>query len=409
MDRSPSLRKDFAWILVGNSVYAASQWGIVMALAKLSSVTAMGQLALGMAVTAPIFLFTNLNLRLVLATDGGHQYAFRAYLRLRLLTTASALVLASAIALGGGYRPETATFIGLVGALKAIESISDLYYGLQQLQQRMQRVAVSMILRGVCSLALFTGVLMMGGTPEMAVAAIGAVWLAVLLGYDTTRSGPEPSPARPDTPHRTVARMVKLSLPLGLAAMLLSFNTNIPRYFLERRWGERDLGIYSALAFFVVAGSVLMNALCQSAMTRLANFYREGRREEFWRLLKRLAGLAAGIGGFGVALSAMAGHDLLILLYRSEYAEHASVLVLLMVGGTVQYFGSCFGVAITAMRLFRVQMWIHAVTTVVTLACAWPLVRTWGLAGAACAGIIGSACATLPYAVLTYRKLKAWQ
>src|SRR5947208_1101307 len=88
VDRGPSLRKDFAWILAGNSVYAATQWGIVMALAKLSSVTAVGQLALGMAVTAPIFLFSNLNLRLVLATDGGHQYAFGAYLRVRLLTTA---------------------------------------------------------------------------------------------------------------------------------------------------------------------------------------------------------------------------------------------------------------------------------------------------------------------------------
>src|SRR5260370_9139779 len=104
-DQSPSLRHDFAWTLAGNSIFAACQWGVVMALAKLSSASAVGQFGLGMAVTAPLFLFSNLSLRAVLATDGGGQLAFRAYRRLRLLTTTAAFAVALAIALAGGYRP----------------------------------------------------------------------------------------------------------------------------------------------------------------------------------------------------------------------------------------------------------------------------------------------------------------
>jgi O-antigen/teichoic acid export membrane protein len=402
LDQSPSLRHDFAWTLAGNSVYAACQWGAVMALAKLSSAAAVGQFALGMAVTAPIFLFSNLSLRAVLATDGDGQLAFHAYLRLRLLTTMVALGLALTIAFAGGYRPETAVFIGVVGVSKAIESISDIYYGLRQLQGCMRRIAISMILRGVGSLAVLIGILVTGGSPATAVAATGIVWLAMLLGYDMRRAVPEGS-------SRRLARMAKCSLPLGLTAMLLSFNTNIPRYFLGRSGNERDVGIYSALAFFVVAGGIVMNAIGQSVMTRLADSYREGRRKEFLRLLFHLAGAAAGMGALGLAVAAVAGREMLLLFYKSEYAEQATVLVLLMFSGAIQYFGSCLGFAITAMRLFRVQMWIHSATSVVTLACAWRLIQTWGLAGAAWASIIGSACATVPYGVIAYRKLKAWQ
>src|SRR2546430_9316589 len=94
LGRKTSLRGDFAWTLAGNLVYAGCQWGMVMALAKLSTATALGQFALGMAVTAPIFLFSNLNLRAILATDTSLEFPFRAYLRLRLLTTAAALGLA---------------------------------------------------------------------------------------------------------------------------------------------------------------------------------------------------------------------------------------------------------------------------------------------------------------------------
>jgi len=381
---------------------------MVMALAKLSTATAVGQFALGMAVTAPIFLLSNLNLRAILATDTGDEFPFHAYLRLRLLSTAAALGLALAIVLAAGYRPETAAFIVLVAVAKTVESVSDVYYGLRQLERRMRRISISMMLRGVFSLALLTGILALGGTPAEAVASIAAVWLAVLLGYDMRNAGRLHSYAPAAWPSGMLYRMAKASLPLGFAAMLLSFNTNIPRYFLERSRSERDLGIYSALAFFVMAGGTVMNAMCQSAMTRLAHCYRQGWREEFRRLLLRLAGLAAVMGIFGLALSAAAGRGLLLLLYRSEYAQHAAILTLLMVAGMVQYFGSCFGTAITAMRMFHVQMRIHAATSVLTLACAWPLIHTWGMAGAAWASVIGSACATVPYGVLTWQKMKEW-
>ena len=403
--RKASLRGDFAWTLAGNLVYAGCQWGTVMALAKLSTVTAVGQYALGAAVTAPLFLFSNLNLRAVLATDSGDEFPFRAYLRLRLLTAAAALALAVGIALAGGYRRETALFIVLVAAAKTVESVSDVYYGLRQLQERMNRIAVSMMLRGVFSLSLLTVILALGGTPAQAVAGMGAAWLAVLMGYDIRYPGPAAGPA---WSAGMLWRMSRISLPLGLTAMLLSFNANIPRYFLERSRSERDLGIYSALAIFAMAGGTVMSAMCQSAMTRLACWYREGRRAEFQPLLLRLVGVAATMGGLGLAAAAMLGSRLLLLFYRSEYAEHAAVLTVLMLAGMVQYFGSCFGTAVTAMRMFHVQMKIHAVTSVVTLACAWPLIHKWGMAGAAWAGVIGSACATVSYAVLTWQKLKEW-
>jgi O-antigen/teichoic acid export membrane protein len=409
LDQSPSLRHDLAWTLAGNSIFAACQWGAVVALAKLSSAAAVGQFALGMAVTAPIFLFSNLSLRAVLATDGSGQVAFRAYRRLRLLTTAAALGIALTIALAGVYRPEPAVFIGVVGVSKAIESISDIYYGLRQLQGRMRRIAISMILRGVGSLAVLIGILSVGGSPTAAVAAIGIVWLAMLLGYDMRSAAPQDSFPRQAAGRNALPRMAKCSLPLGLTAMLLSFNTNVPRYFLDRRGGETDVGIYSALAFFAVAGGIVMNAIGQSVMTRLADAYREGRRKEFVHLLSKLGAAAAGFGGLGIALSAVAGRQILLLLYRSEYAEHATVLLLLMVAGAIQYFGSCLGFAITAMRLFRVQMWVHSATSLVTLACAWPLIQKWGVAGAAWASIAGSICAAVPYGVIAYRKLKAWQ
>jgi len=61
------LRADFTWVLSGNVLYSACQWGIVVVLAKLGSPAQLGEYALGLAVAAPIILFANLQLRALLA------------------------------------------------------------------------------------------------------------------------------------------------------------------------------------------------------------------------------------------------------------------------------------------------------------------------------------------------------
>src|ERR1051325_11414947 len=80
------------WTVVGSVVYSACQWAILIVLAKLGSPEAVGQFALGLAVTAPVMLFANLQLSALHATAATREYRFGHYLALRLVTTGLALV-----------------------------------------------------------------------------------------------------------------------------------------------------------------------------------------------------------------------------------------------------------------------------------------------------------------------------
>ena len=85
------LRKNFAWTLSGNVVYAGCQWGMLIAIAKLGTPAMLGQFALGLAIAGPIFIMAQLHLRAVQATDARHEYLFGHYFALRILGTAAAL------------------------------------------------------------------------------------------------------------------------------------------------------------------------------------------------------------------------------------------------------------------------------------------------------------------------------
>src|SRR5262245_13252375 len=70
----PSLRTNFLWTLAGNVVYAGCQWGMLIVLAKLGTPAMVGEFSLGLAICAPIFMLSNLNLRGVQATDARGEY-----------------------------------------------------------------------------------------------------------------------------------------------------------------------------------------------------------------------------------------------------------------------------------------------------------------------------------------------
>ena len=101
-----SLRANFSWAFVGNIVYAACQWGMLIVLAKLGSPGQVGQFALGLAVTAPVMMFASLDLRLLQATDALEQYRFGHYLALRIATTALATLVIGGITALAHYPRE---------------------------------------------------------------------------------------------------------------------------------------------------------------------------------------------------------------------------------------------------------------------------------------------------------------
>jgi O-antigen/teichoic acid export membrane protein len=377
---------------------------MLVVLAKLGSPEMVGQFALGLAVTAPVFMFANLQLGAVQATDARAEYLFGDYLGLRLITTALALLVIAGMVLVSGYRRETSLVILAVGMAKAFESVSDVLYGLLQQRERMDRIAKSVMIKGPLSLCVLAVAVYLTGSVFWGAVGLAVAWALILVGYDIRSAAlilkPLPQPGGPapdgDNPKvvlhprwgmRTLARLAWLALPLGLVQMLVSLNSNIPRYFIEGYLGEYELGIFAAMAYLQRAGATVASALGQSASPRLAKYYAAGNGPAFRALLLKLIGIGILLGGAGVLVALIAGREILTLLYRPEYAR-PDVFVRLMVAVGLTYVVWFLGYGMTAARYFRVQLPVNVfVTTVAVLACIW-LIPSGGLRGAATVLII---------------------
>jgi O-antigen/teichoic acid export membrane protein len=390
---------------------------MLMVLAKLGSPAMVGRFALGLAVCAPVLMFTNFQLRAVQATDAKDEYRFRDYVGLRILGTAVALAVIAGIAALAGYSREAALVVLLVGVAKSVESLSDVIYGLLQKHERMDRIAISMMIKGIGSLLALGALVALTHSVAWGVVGLAGTWAALLLAYDARNAAhllriPVGNRVRAlsETIHplaaAPLARLARLSLPLGVVGMLVSLNANIPRYFIEHYGGEAALGYFSAMAYLMVAGTMVVGALGQSATPRLARHYVEDL-DAFTRLVWRLVALGTVLGLAALLAAGFFGREILTVLYRRDYAAHSDVLVWLMAAAAMGYLASMLGYAMTAARYFKVQAPVFALVVGVNIAACALLVPSRGLIGAAWAMVIALGVQLLSAAAVTAHAVRA--
>lgn len=381
-----SLRLNFSWTVAGNVVYGGTQWGILVLLARLGNPEAVGQFSLGLAVAAPIMLFASLSLRAVQATDTRTQFQFRDYAGLRIFMTVMAvcIILGVSAAL---YRGETALTIAAFALSKGIESLSDVVYGLWQQQERMDLVAKSLMFRGGLALIAAAVCFAVFHSVWITVCGVAAAWAVVLVAFDlrqaVTVAATLQQSVVPRFSRALMRQMVWLSLPLGVVTMMLSVSSNIPRYLISNMRGVRELGIFSALGYILIAGSLIVNALGQSATPRLALYSSQGKMREFWSLSNRLILIGMALGVSGVLAALVVGRQVLTILYGHEYAQNNSLFLWLMIAAAFSYMASFAGYSLTAARHFRVQMPLFGFVTILTFAVSFVMVGAQGAVGAA--------------------------
>jgi O-antigen/teichoic acid export membrane protein len=407
-----SLQQNFAWTTVGNACYSACQWAIVCLLAKLGSPEMVGQYALGLAVTTPVLMLGQLNLRAVLATDVEERHTVRDYCGLRLTVTAVSLLAIAAITYLANYPLELGLIIIAVGVAQSIEGISDIYYGVLQSRERMERIAASMIARGLLSVTAIGLGLYFTGSVLYATLALIAARSLVLLLYDSSYALADLEAAAFHARRnlgdlaRNQLHIFWIALPLGIVLMLGALSAGTPRYFIEHHFGSRELGIFSAIASLLNIVKTFVNALGQAALPRLARLFAARDLHRFTALAARLIAIGAALGITGAMFSMVFGKGVLRLVYKTEYAAYSSILVVLMIAGTFDNVASLMGYSMTAARSFRSQIPLLIAVTGATALASFILIPAHGLMGAAFAIGTGAIVQSLGSVVILWRAVQ---
>jgi O-antigen/teichoic acid export membrane protein len=411
MAARPALLGQVSWMLAGNVSYAGCQWGILMILTKMVPPAMVGQFGLGLAISVPVLMFTNFQLRSLQATGASLEFGINDYLGFRLLSSAFAVAAIVGIVIANGFSTPTGLVVMAVGLAKCVESVADTIYGHLQQAEMMKRIGKSMVMKGAVSLLFLGSAVALTGNVLWGVLALCFGWALVLILYDIPSALIARTNATAAVPRlyptlnlRTMAAIARMGLPLGVASLFLGLSVNVPRIFLARWYGEAALGYFAALSYPTTVFSILLGSFGQAAAPRLADYWNRDRLR-FWRLVASLAlvPVVVALLVFGAVL--LRGRELISTLYRPDYAEHVGVLLVLVGAGTLWALASVLGYAATASRRLTAQAPAAAVICGVAVWSSSSLVHARGLEGAGYAALIAGGAAMITYLFLMVRRV----
>ncbi len=361
----------------------------------------IGQFALGLAITAPIMMFCNLQLRGIQATDARNRFIFAEYVTLRMITTCLAMLACVTFVVLSNFDNGTKIVIILVALTKGVDAVSDVVYGRFQRLEQMSVIAKAMIANGALSLVLlgsalaFTGSLITATLGYLAGSAIPLVFY--LLPRVAQTHNARPAIKFLLSHHVDVERLrqlFRLALPLGFVMLVGSLSANSPRFFLEGFQGAYALGIFTALASIIAVGNTLVSSLGQAVSPRMAVYLALNETQKFKVLLTKLLGLTLALGILGCILAVSIGNTAITLLYTAEYAVSTHLLMVLVVGGSIGFAASVSGYGMTAAGIFTTQIPVSFAVLVSTLVASITLIPQFGLMGGAYVLLV-SACVQL--------------
>ncbi|MDA0919220.1 MAG: hypothetical protein O2945_09130 [Planctomycetota bacterium] len=392
-----SLKVNFAWTFLSNVLVAVCQLGLLTLLLREAGDEATGQYIIALAISAPVFMFAGLDLRTLQATDSSGEVRFSEYLSLRLICGGIALAIVPVIALALGYRANTLAVITVVGLGRFFLLIGDTFNGLMQQSERMDRVAHSIVLKGILSSVVLGATFLVTGSLIAAVFAEAATRFLVLAFYDL------PLGRRLASQHgseeislaslRTVeaARLTKLtfrSLPLAFKVMLVSLDTHVTRYFVSGMGSLSAVGVFGPIASGAAAGSMVGKALNQSVSAKLGRLASTGEAQPFRSFVRKLQLFYLVLGVAGVGFTMLVGGPLLALV-RPDLLAYQTVLTLVVVSVALDLQNGIVDMSLVAARRIAPLAPACGLSVATSAICCWFLIPLYGLEGAAIAMIIG--------------------
>jgi O-antigen/teichoic acid export membrane protein len=339
-----------------------------------------------------------------MATDSAHEFVFADYFATRALGSALAVLVIAAIAVAGGRDLASIALILLIAGYKTAEALSDVFYGVLQQDEQMEPIARAVSARGIAAVACMTLALLLAENIVIGASCILAAWVAILLAHDypaaRARLGGPLFVPRPK-----IWRVVLACYPLGVTMGLLSLRINVPVYFIEAQFGAQEVGYYSAIAYFLVAGNLVTGSLLQTAAPRLAHYHRARDTRAFSRFLARLMLVGGGIGLAGLVGATLLGRWILGAMYGPSYAAHHDVLIWIMVAAMAGNMSQFMGLSLTVSRLFRYHVLVQGLGVTVVAGLSWILVPWQGIVGGAKALAAATAITLLCTVVVTRAKV----
>ena len=384
-------RSAYVWNTAGGLLMAFQSVIMLMVLTRVCDVETAGVFSIAYA-NANLFLNVGkYGMRTFQVSDLDESYSFGAYAWSRALTSLAMVVAGAAYllyaALTLSYTPTKTLTIFMMLLFKVVDAVEDVFGGHYQQHGRLDLGARVLTLRLATTIVLYAVLIVVFGAllPALTVAtAYTALFFVAEVAWIKRRWG---LPARGGLPsgaeRRAALSLLKECLSLFLAAFLIFYIGNAPKYAIDAQLDDVSQAYYGYIAMPVFVVNLLSTFIYNPILASLADLWNQGRVGAFVKRFGRQVLYIAALTALCDAGALVLGVPVLNLLYNTELSAYRADLIILVTGGGLMALASLFTMGITIQRRQDLLVWGYAAVALAALLVSNPVVAAGGIDGAA--------------------------
>ena len=374
-----SLKANSLWNATGCVFYLSCQWlTTVLAVTLSTGYENSGYLAFAMSIGIIFASIALYKVRTFQVSDLTNEYSAQNYIAFRFITIAAGLVFCLA------YLAVTTHSVNLLGAsllyliFKADETFSDVLYGIEQRNERMDYIGKSQFLRGFSSLAGFAIPLALSGNIYLAITVMTLCCMTITLTYDLPRARLFGS-TKPLISRRLILSLGKACFLAMVASLFANAIVSIVRQYFGLTSGDEALGIYASVATPAVLIQVAATYLYSPMIGTLAKTLRDKDAAAFKLQFLKILVVIFGVVGILVIALSQVGEPLLELVFGPSIAPYTYLFPFVLIA--TGCIGVLFYVNDTLIVLRKTPLMLLSNATALTISfiSAVVLIPTFGM------------------------------
>ncbi len=384
------LGKSVIWNTLGNLIYYASQYILLILAVRISGNYASGLLSTAMSIAAICISFSNYGMRSFQISDFAHKYSDKTYLQSRYLTVGAAGAGCLLFAFAISYTAEQRWIILLYTLSRLSEGYIDVWHGYLQKKDRMDVVGILFGVRGLLTIAGFWAGLALTGSLVATMAILAAVnWLCVFAA-DVPFS--KKAACFGSKAEGTLWMLLWECAPLAVYSFLNSSIGSVVKIYCERICGTELFGAFNNVFAPVQIIQVGAMYIFAPFMMTFARCWQEKNKKAYRRAFGLASGAMPVLWACGAAGAALLGPFLLGVLYqKGNIQDYTFLLQPAVVAAVANIYVSILCYLLSMMREMKGLIISNVVGIVAAFALSAPMIDAMGLAGAAWATVASRA------------------
>lgn len=368
--------------MLGSGMNAFATMLLTVVTSRLAGVENGGILSLAFGLC---YLFSSLatfEVRTYQATDLQQRFSFGEYLGVRVLTCAAAAVCCAGYVALCRYDAQKMWVVLAVCLFKILESFSDVYQGMFQQREHMERAGQSLFFKVTLACVMYIAVLAATKQLVLAAFAMPLASLAGIAAFDMQIAKRLEAGRRPLISRACVRALLGECWPLAASLFINMYIQNAAKLQIDR-FRPQLQGYWMAL--FMPAAIINLFGLFAFVplLTMFRRLWTDGSRALFARRCLLVCAWLLGMTAAVVAAGAWLGIPVLQWLYAVDLSGRRAVLLVVLVGGGFNSLATFLWNMLIVMRRQKEILCGDLISFAFALAAVPLLISRWGLMGAA--------------------------